>query len=209
VPRGLDVLIAGVALVVLSPVLLLAALAVLLLSGRPVLYRQLRVGRDGEPFTLLKLRTMRTTPGPQLTVGIDTRVTWIGARLRDRRIDELPQLVNVLRGDMSVVGARPEVPEYVLPDLADQVEVLRHRPGITDPASLAFRDEASLLAQQGDPVDYYRTTLLPAKVAVSAEYLRRRTVLTDLHVLLRTAGCLLGHEQSDSAHGDLRVREHL
>jgi lipopolysaccharide/colanic/teichoic acid biosynthesis glycosyltransferase len=209
VPRALDVLIAGIALVVVSPVLLLAALAVLLLSGRPVLYRQVRVGKDGELFTLLKLRTMRTATGPQITVGSDSRVTWIGGRLRDRRIDELPQLVNVLRGDMSVVGPRPEVPEYVLPHLADQVEVLRHRPGITDPASLAFRNEAELLAQQPDPMGYYRSTLLPAKVALSADYLRRRTVRSDLGVLLRTAGCLLGSEDPEGTNRDLRVREQL
>jgi lipopolysaccharide/colanic/teichoic acid biosynthesis glycosyltransferase len=209
VPRPLDVLIAGAALVALSPVLLLAALLVLLLSGRPVLYRQERVGKDGEVFTLLKLRTMRAVPGTQLTVGTDARVTRIGAHLRARRIDELPQLVNVLRGDMSLVGARPEVPEFVLSTLPDQAEVLRHRPGITDPASLAFRDEADLLAGQPDPVGYYRSTLLPAKVAVSAAYLRRRTALTDLQVLLQTAGCLLGLGHPDVANRDLRVHPQL
>jgi lipopolysaccharide/colanic/teichoic acid biosynthesis glycosyltransferase len=198
VPRPLDLLLAGAALVVLSPVLLVAGLLVLLLSGRPVLYRQQRVGKDGQLFTLLKLRTMRTEVGSSLTVGPDARVTWIGGHLRARRIDELPQLLNVLRGEMSVVGARPEVPEFVLPDLPDQVEILRHRPGITDPASLAYRDEAGLLALQADPVAYYRSTLLPAKVALSADYLRHRSTASDLRVVLASAGCLLGRGLSSA-----------
>jgi lipopolysaccharide/colanic/teichoic acid biosynthesis glycosyltransferase len=193
VSRWFEVVVAGLALVLLSPVLLLVALAVLVCSGRPVLYTQTRVGRDAKPFTLLKFRTMAVTAAPtaELTIGVDGRVTRIGSFLRHRRLDELPQLLNVLRGDMSFVGARPEVPAYILPGLADQVEVLRHRPGVTDPASLAFRNEASLLAAQEDPLSYYRTTLLPAKVRVSADYARRRTFLSDLGILARTVLCLI------------------
>ena len=190
--RAVDLLVAGVALVLLSPVLALVAVAVLVLSGRPVLYRQVRVGKDGKPFSLWKFRTMAVrSDGPLLTVGADGRVTRVGAVLRRRRLDELPQLWNVLRGDMSLVGARPELPALVRTDLPDQQEVLRHRPGVTDPASLAFRDEAELLAGQQDPIAYYRAVVLPAKLALSADYLRHRSVRTDAGVLSRTALCLL------------------
>jgi len=193
VPRWLEALVAALALVLLAPLLAVLALLVLVGSGRPVLYRQVRMGRDGEPFRLLKFRTMGVAAdrASRLTVGVDARVTRVGGWLRGRRLDELPQLVNVLRGDMALVGPRPEVPEFRLPDLPDQVELLRHRPGLTDPASLAFRDEAALLAQVPDPDHYYRTTLLPAKARVSADYLRRRTARSDVSVLLRTARCLL------------------
>ncbi len=202
-PRWLELVTAAVLLALLSPVLLLVAVVVRLRQGRPVLYRQLRVGKDGETFRLLKFRTMRPDADRerQLTVGVDQRVTPFGAWLRRRRLDELPQLVNVLRGDMSFVGARPEVPEYILPDLPDQAEVLRHRPGVTDPASLAFRDEAALLAAAADPEEYYRTTLLPAKVHVSADYLRHRNLASDVHVMLRTARCLVAPSAAATPEG--------
>jgi lipopolysaccharide/colanic/teichoic acid biosynthesis glycosyltransferase len=192
-PRWIDVVAAVLALVVLSPLLAVLGLVVLLGSGRPVLYRQVRMGKDGRPFHLLKYRTMAVEAdrASRLTVGVDPRVTRVGGFLRSRRLDELPQLLNVLRGDMALVGARPEVPEYRLPDLPEQVEVLRHRPGLTDPASLAFRDEAELLARAADPDAYYRTALLPAKVRMSADYLRRRTARSDVAVLLRTTWCLV------------------
>ncbi|MCW2601704.1 MAG: Sugar transferase [Frankiales bacterium] len=208
-PRWAEFVVAGLALVVLSPLLLLLWVTVLVCSGPPALYKQTRVGRNGQPFILLKFRTMSvgsvgTDRAPRLTVGVDPRVTRVGAFLRRRHLDELPQLVNVLRGEMSFVGARPEVPDYVLPDLADQVEVLRHRPGVTDPASLAFRNEAALLAAQPDPVAYYRSTLLPAKVRISADYLRRRSVGSDVRVLADTLLCLVA--PSHGASGILPAR---
>ncbi|MGB8652207.1 MAG: sugar transferase [Mycobacteriales bacterium] len=191
-PRWVELVVAAVALVLLSPVLLLVTLAVLVLSGRPVLYKQVRMGKDAQPITVLKFRTMTVGADSASRLTVDgARVTRVGAYLRRRRLDELPQLVNVLRGDMSLVGARPEVPEYLLPRLPEQGEVLRHRPGVTDPASLAFRDEAALLAAAADPDAFYRTTLLPAKVRLSAEYLRRRTFGSDVGVLLRTLRCLV------------------
>lgn len=193
-PRLVEIVIAAVALALLAPLLAVVALAVRLSSPGPVIYRQTRVGRGGELFVLLKFRTMTNGADAegQLTVGADRRVTAVGRRLRDRRLDELPQLVNVLKGDMSLVGARPEVPEYLVPELSDQQEVLRHRPGLTDPASLAYRDEAALLAAAHDPVEYYRRELLPAKVAMSAAYLRRRSAWSDVGVVLRTVWCLFG-----------------
>jgi lipopolysaccharide/colanic/teichoic acid biosynthesis glycosyltransferase len=194
VPRAAEVVLAVMALVLLSPVLIVVALLVRLSSPGPVLYRQVRLGRDAVPFRLLKFRTMRTGADRAglLTVGDDARVTSVGRFLRARRLDELPQLVNVLRGEMALVGARPEVAEFVRLDLADQREVLRHRPGLTDPASLAFRNEASLLVRQPDPANYYRCEVLPAKVRISADYLRQRSAASDVRVLLRTVRCLVG-----------------
>jgi lipopolysaccharide/colanic/teichoic acid biosynthesis glycosyltransferase len=189
VPRWLDVLISAVLLVALAPVLVVVAVLVAATSTGPVLFRQERVGRNGRPFTLLKFRTMTaTTGGSLLTVGDDARVTRIGRPLRRYRLDELLQLVNVLRGDMALVGPRPELPDFVDERLA---ALLDRRPGITDPASLAYRDEAALLAQQEDPDAFYRQVLLPAKAQLSADYARRRTCWTDLWVLLRTARCLI------------------
>jgi lipopolysaccharide/colanic/teichoic acid biosynthesis glycosyltransferase len=192
-PRVIEVLIAAVALVVLAPVLLLVAVLVRTTSRGPVLYGQSRLGRDGATFTLLKFRTMRVGAEAhgRLTVGADDRITGVGRFLRGHRLDELPQLVNVLRGDMALVGARPEVPEFVMPDLQAQRDVLRQRPGLTDPASLAYRHEAELLAAQPDPEAYYRSVLLPAKVQLSGDYARVRTLRSDLVVLLRTAACLV------------------
>jgi lipopolysaccharide/colanic/teichoic acid biosynthesis glycosyltransferase len=188
VRRGIDVAAAAVGLVALSPVLLLVALAIGLGSSGGILFRQVRVGRFGRPFTLLKFRTMtRSSDGracfpPQ---GED-RTTPFGHWLRRTRLDELPQLWNVLRGDMSLVGPRPEVPDWV--DLEDPrwIEMLSVRPGLTDPASLAFLDEAELLSASDDPEATYRDQILPAKLDRSVEHLRTRTLRRDLEVLWQT-----------------------
>jgi lipopolysaccharide/colanic/teichoic acid biosynthesis glycosyltransferase len=144
--RLLDVTVASTLLIVLSPVLALLALLVRATSPGPAFFRQTRIGRDGRPFVLLKLRTMRADAahtGPAITAGADPRITPLGARLRRTKLDELPQLWNVLCGDMSLVGPRPELPLYVARYTAAQRAVLRTRPGITDPASLAWADEAA------------------------------------------------------------------
>ncbi len=145
--RSLDFSASLVAVAILAPLLALLALVVFLSSGPPVLFAQKRVGRDGRPFRLLKFRTMRTDagPGPAITASGDARVTRIGRVLRATKLDELPQLINVLRGDMSLVGPRPEVPRYVARYDDRQRGVLRVRPGLTDPASVHFRDEEQLL----------------------------------------------------------------
>jgi lipopolysaccharide/colanic/teichoic acid biosynthesis glycosyltransferase len=188
--------LSSVLTVLLSPLLLVVAAVVRLSSGKPVLYRQVRVGRDGELFTLLKFRTMVVDADASggLTVGDDARVTPVGRVLRRHRLDELPQLLNVLRGDMALVGARPELPGYFSAELADLV--LQRRPGITDPASLQYRDEAALLAQAEEPDSYYRDVVLPDKARISSEYALRRTAASDLRVLVRTAGCLLPGRRS-------------
>lgn len=192
-PHPVEVLLAVAGLVLLSPVLVVIAAVIRLTSPGPALYRQERIGRGGVPFRLWKFRTMcvGADEGGRLTVGQDERVTAAGAWLRRHKLDELLQLVNVVRGDMSLVGARPEVAEYVLEGLEDQRLVLSGRPGLTDPASLAFRDEAALLAGCDDPSARYRCEVLPAKLRLSADYQRRRTALTDVGVLLRTAVCLV------------------
>jgi len=167
--------------------MLLVALAVWLDSGRPVLFRHRRVGQGGRTFELLKFRSMVVNHGgPSLTRKGEARITRVGAWLRRWKLDELPQLVNVLRGEMSLVGPRPEVPEYV--DLADPLwqRVLAARPGITDPASVEFRNEEELLAAADNVEDYYRTVILPRKLELSAAYLERRTLLSDLEMLFRT-----------------------
>jgi len=180
---------AGLAgLILFSPVLLAAAFAVWLEDGFPVLFRHTRIGRDQRPFSLLKFRSMRTgSKGAQITAKQDPRITRTGRILRKYKIDELPQLWNVLRGDMSLVGPRPEVPEYV--DASDPVweSVLRFRPGITDLATLVYRNEEEILARSADPEQFYREVLLPSKLALNLRYLRSRSFTQDLKLLLLTA----------------------
>jgi lipopolysaccharide/colanic/teichoic acid biosynthesis glycosyltransferase len=188
--RLLDVAVAGVLLLALSPLLAVLVALVRATSPGPALFRQTRIGRDGRPFVLLKLRTMRAdaaSTGPAITAGTDPRITPLGARLRRAKLDELPQLWNVLRGDMSLVGPRPELPHYVARYTAAQRAVLRARPGLTDPASLAWANEAATLATFADPQRAYAEAVLPQKLALSLAYLERRTVWTDLAVVTRTA----------------------
>ena len=188
--RLFDVLVSAAALLLLSPLLLVLALWVVLDSPGPALYRQQRTGRFGRTFRIHKFRTMGSDAdrqGPLLTVGEDARVTRAGRWLRHYRLDELPQLIDVLRGEMSLVGPRPEVPRYlgrVPPALRDRV--LAVRPGITDPVSLAHVDEAALLAAAPDPEREYVEVILPRKLEAAADYADRATLWTDLGVLAAT-----------------------
>ena len=187
--RLFDLLAAAVGLVLLAPLLLGAALWVKLDSPGPVLFRQTRVGRFGVPFTIHKFRTMRVGPGAAITVGADPRITRSGHFLRQTKLDELPQLWDVLRGAMSLVGPRPELPRYVELYPADlRAQVLAVRPGITDPASLAFSHEAELLAAAADPEREYREVVLPAKLRLSADYAAHASLATDLRLILATLG---------------------
>ena len=200
--RLFDLLGATLALLLLSPLLLAAALAIKLDSPGPVFYRQQRVGRHGVPFFIHKFRTMRHgAGGPLLTVGDDPRITRVGTFLRRTRIDELPQFIDVLQGHMSLVGPRPEVPRYVAqypPELRERV--LAVRPGITDPASLAYIDEGRLLAAAADPEREYIEVILPAKLQQAAAYAEHANLLTDIGVLVRTARRLLGGRDTDGRH---------
>jgi len=188
--RAFDLLLSAAGLLLISPLLLLLALAIKLDSPGPVFFRQQRVGRHGVLFRIHKFRTMRVDAerlGPQVTVGVDPRITRVGQWLRGRRFDELPQLIDVLLGDMSLVGPRPEVPRYVAHyPSALKAQVLAVRPGITDPAALAFMDEAGLLAAAADPEREYVQTILPGKLALQAKYASSATLGSDLRVIGRT-----------------------
>jgi lipopolysaccharide/colanic/teichoic acid biosynthesis glycosyltransferase len=188
--RLFDLCAAGLGLLLLSPLLLAIALWIKLDSPGPVFFRQERVGRHGVPFRIHKFRSMRAgAPGLELTVGVDPRITRAGAWLRGKRLDELPQLIDVLQGTMSLVGPRPEVPRYVAhyPAALRNV-VLAVRPGITDPSSLDFLDEASLLAAAAaaDPEREYIERILPIKLQRAADYAQQATLRTDLLVVWRT-----------------------
>lgn len=187
--RALDVTASLAGLVVLSPVLAAIAAAVKLDTPGPVFYRQERVGRAGAPFRIWKFRTMvagAASLGPALTVGNDSRITEVGRLLRRFKLDELPQLANVLAGEMSLVGPRPEVPRYVELYTEAQRRVLDLVPGITDPASIAYRDEAALLAQRPDPEKAYVQEIMPDKIRLNLEYAGRASVRSDLGLIWRT-----------------------
>jgi len=188
--RLFDLLLSALALLILSPLMLALWLAVRAGSSGPAIFRQVRVGRGGRPFRILKFRTMTTAQAadsPAVTTSDDARITRVGALLRRWKLDELPQLVNVLRGDMSFVGPRPEVPKYVAlypPELRDQIFSVR--PGITDEASIEFRSEGDLLAGAPDPEKRYLEEILPRKLEMYARYARERSFGGDLRILLRT-----------------------
>lgn len=186
--RLLDILVAALGLVILSPLFALVALAIKLEDGGPVFFSQTRVGRGFRKFRLCKFRSM--TPGadrlgPPLTVSADPRITCVGGFLRHSKLDELPQLFNLLRGDMRLVGARPELEKYVEMFRGEYTLLLQDRPGITDPASLAYRHEHLVLSAEGVEKQYV-TQVLPHKLALSLEYTRQRTVLSDFGIVVRT-----------------------
>ena len=197
-PRAVEAPLAALGVVVASPIVALCAAAVVASSGLPAFFRQQRIGLGGEPFTLVKLRTMRPSGGgPEVTARGDARITRVGRFLRATKLDELPELWNVLRGEMSFVGPRPEVARYV--DLQDPMwrEVLQVRPGLTDPVTLSLRDEETLMASvEGDRDRYYREDLQPMKLRGYVEYLRRRTWRSDLGVIWRTMVAVLGLSRS-------------
>jgi len=192
--RLFDLLGATVALVLLAPLLAAVALWVKLDSPGPVLFRQQRVGRHGRLFAIHKFRTMVADApqrGPQITIGDDPRITRAGAFLRRSKIDELPQFVDVLAGHMSLVGPRPELPDYVAHyPAALREQVLAVRPGITDPVSLELADESALLARAADPEREYVEVLLPKKLRAAAAYAQQATLWTDLQVIGRTLALL-------------------
>jgi lipopolysaccharide/colanic/teichoic acid biosynthesis glycosyltransferase len=188
-PRGVDVAVALVGLLLTSPLLVVSAVLVGLTSSGGIFFRQRRVGQFGRTFDLYKLRTMRSSNGgPQVTSGDDSRITRAGRFLRKTKLDELPTLWNVLKGDMALVGPRPEVPRYVKLDEPDWQLVLATRPGLTDPVTVRLRNEEALLAQiNGDRENYYLSELQPLKLKGYVAYLERRSWRSDLKVLWQTA----------------------
>lgn len=190
--RTFDLTLAGIGTIVAAPVLLLIAGVVALERSGPVFYGQVRVGRNGRPFRMWKFRTMYPDADKQglLTVDGVSRVTPTGRWLRRWKLDELPQLWNVLRGEMSLVGPRPEVELYVNKYSPEQRQVLDLVPGITDPASITYRNESTLLAEAVDPEQYYVQTLMPEKIRLNLEYASHASVLSDLRLVLRTIGVM-------------------
>ncbi len=188
--RVFDLAVSATLLLVLSPLLVAIAIAVATTSPGGALFRQDRVGRGGRPFRIVKFRTMTHASGTEkgsFEPGSTARVTSIGRVLRATKLDELPQLWNVLRGEMSLVGPRPEVPRWTQVHRERWAEVLRVRPGITDAASLEFRDEERILAAKPDPEAAYRDEILPRKLELAERYVRERSFVGDLAILARTA----------------------
>jgi len=196
--RGIDILASATGLVLSLPLFAIVAIAIKLDSPGPVFFRQNRVGRGGTTFRIFKFRTMCVGAeqlGTKLTVSGDQRITRVGRFLRQNKIDELPQLINVLAGDMSLVGPRPESPEYITFYTSEQrTRMLCLRPGVTDFASILLRNESSLFPPDQDPVEIYRRQVIPVKCACYDRYFREMGVLTDFRVILATLALLIaGH----------------
>jgi len=188
--RILDFTLSLLGLLLVAPLLMLLALAILCAEGRPIFFRQFRIGQHGKPFRIWKFRTMRDlSSGTKVTAKADQRVTSIGKLLRRYKLDELPQLLNVLSGDMSFVGPRPEVPYFVRLEDPAWRSVLSVKPGITDAASLLYRDEEAILGGRPDPESYYKEVILPAKLELNMRHLASRSVMRDLKLLAMTIQC--------------------
>ena len=192
--RLFDVAASAVILLILSPLMLLLALAVKLDSPGPVFYRQVRVGRYGRDFRIFKFRTMVQDAdqiGPPLTMGQDPRVTRVGRMIRRCRLDEFSQLLNVLGGSMSLVGPRPEVRRYVDAYAPEYLATLLIRPGVTAPSSIAFKDEEKILRSSEDPERVYVEQILPPKMALNLKYLREISLPGDIKILFQTVAAVI------------------
>jgi len=186
--RAVDITLAGAGLIAAAPLILLAALAIVLEDGLPAFFLQPRVGRGGRLFRIIKLRSMKANQaGAAITGSDDPRITRVGRMLRAYKLDELPQLWNVVKGEMSLVGPRPEVARFVDPSDSRWRAVLGVRPGITDPAALLYRDEERLLAGRKNCEEYYRRAILPRKLMLNITYIQSRSFWSDLKLLLATA----------------------
>jgi lipopolysaccharide/colanic/teichoic acid biosynthesis glycosyltransferase len=195
--RVFDIMVSGVALLLLWPLMLVLAILVRLDSPGSSLFRHTRLGKSFQPFTLLKFRSMtHGNSGAEITCGEEARITRLGAILRRYKLDELPQLWNVFCGNMSIVGPRPEVPTLVERFRTDYEELLKVRPGITDPASIRYRSESEILSNNPDPMRYYTEVILPDKIRISKEYVRSANVWKDIFVIVHTIAALM-HRQYD------------
>ena len=186
--RIFDIILSLFGLMILFPFMLIIAILIKLDSKGPVFFKQIRVTKNGREFKIFKYRTMRVGSDKysQITVGKDNRITKIGAFLRKYKLDEIPQLINVLIGDMSLVGPRPEVPKYVALYTDEQKEILKVRAGITDYASIEFSDENDLLASEEDPEKAYIEKIMPKKIELNKKYLSEISILTDIKIILLT-----------------------
>lgn len=189
VKRIFDFLVSLIGIIILSPIFVIVSIAIKLDSRGEVLFLQKRVGRYGKEFNIYKFRTMVTDAekiGKQITVGKDSRITRVGAFLRKFKIDELPQLFNVLKGDMSLVGPRPEVPKYVALYNEEQRHVLEVRPGITDMASLRYKDENDILGKVDNPEEYYINIIMRDKLNLNLEYIEKSNLFFDIYLIIKT-----------------------
>ena len=189
IKRIFDFFAALIGIIILSPILIIVSIAIKLDSPGNIMFLQKRVGKDGKEFNIYKFRTMVTDAeklGKQITVGKDNRITKVGAFLRKYKIDELPQLFNVLKGDMSLVGPRPEVPKYVALYNEEQRKVLSVRPGITDLASLKYSDENDILGKVDNPEEYYINVIMKDKLSLNLEYIEKSNLFFDISLIVKT-----------------------
>jgi lipopolysaccharide/colanic/teichoic acid biosynthesis glycosyltransferase len=197
--RTFDILVAAIGLVLLLPLFLVIAILIKIDSHGPIFFRQERIGKRFRPFLIYKFRTMVENAfdkGSPITYGDDSRITRAGQILRKSKIDELPQLINVLKGEMTFVGPRPEVRQFVELFRQDYEEILKVRPGITDLASLKYRDEAEILGRSGNPRDEYLTRVLPDKINLGKQYVRSSSFVFDLRLIFKTLFKLLASARS-------------
>lgn len=190
--RLFDIIFSVLWLIILTPAFILIGILIKTTSSGPIFFRQIRIGRYGHEFSIHKFRTMvinAESTGPQITIGHDSRITKIGKILRKTKLDELPQLIDVVKGNMSIVGPRPEVPQYVATYQQEIRDIiLSVRPGITDWASIKMIDENQVLAKSHDPQQFYANKILPQKLAYAVKYVRTRSFLTDLIIIFATIG---------------------
>ena len=187
--RLFDILGSSIGLLILSPILILIVILIKTTSQGEVLFKQVRVGINQKNFKILKFRTMvldAEKKGKQITVGNDSRITKVGSFLRKYKIDELPQLINVLKGDMSLVGPRPEVPQYVELYTEEQKKVFSVRPGITDLASLRYRNENDILGKVDNPEEYYINIIMQDKLKLNMDYIKKNNVFFDIYIIINT-----------------------
>ena len=189
IKRIFDFVVSLLGVIILSPIFIIVSIAIKMDSKGDILFLQKRVGRYGKEFNIYKFRTMVTDAeklGKQITVGNDSRITKVGSFLRKFKIDELPQLFNVLKGDMSLVGPRPEVPKYVNLYNEEQKKVLNVRPGITDMASLRYKDENEILGKVDNPEEYYINVIMKDKLSLNLEYIEKSNVFFDIYLIVKT-----------------------
>ena len=187
--RAFDIIVSSVGLILLLPLFVVLAILIKMDDPGPVFFGQKRIGKDFRPFSIYKFRTMvknAEQKGSKLTTGGDRRITRLGKILRALKIDELPQLLNVLKGEMSLVGVRPEVEEYVALYKKEYAKILKTRPGITDVSSITFRNEEELLGRQSDPEWYYAHVLLPKKIRLGQEYVSHASFFYDIKLVFKT-----------------------
>ncbi len=191
--RLFDLSASLIGIVLLLPIFVILSLLILLTMGLPIIFKQKRVGKNEVIFEIYKFRTMVTDAperGPSFTTGGDPRITPLGKKLRRHKIDELPQLFNVLKGEMSLVGPRPEVPEFVSHYNDEQRQVLSVRPGLTDPASIVYHDEETILSHFDNAQEAYLKKIMPAKLKLNLAYLKKASFRADLGLIFKTIGRL-------------------